>query len=259
MYEYEPVDGQNMSGAIPSEALAKLDGDARQMLYRLRYVQHDREKRNERFPPLVLEFAGCPKSGKSTTIEIVQHFLRRMEFLVVAPSEGASKRNPYHLRRDLVAYNAWTLNYAISELLVSYYNVDAPDIILLDRGIFDSLAWMGLLQQRGVLNKHEAEIIRRFAMHPRWAKLVSRLYLFTCKPEVSLARETASKLTTVGGTAMNPDLLRVLLMQYEQLASKLSDQQYQVLPIDTTEPGPPQLTAYTVVQDILRMWEMKLQ
>jgi len=250
--------GQNMSGAIPSEDLAKLVKEAKQTLYRLRYEQHKQEKQDQHFPPLVVEFAGSPKSGKTTTIEIVQHFLRRMDFSVVAPSEGASKRNPYHLRRDLVAYNAWTLNYAISELLVSYYNVDAPDVILLDRGIFDSLAWMGLLQYRGELNRQEADIIRRFALHPKWVNLVSRLYLFTCSPEVSLERETASKLTMEGGTAMNPELLYVLLSQYEQLPSKLGVR-YPVLQIDTTEPGPAQVTAYTVVQDLLRIWERKLQ
>lgn len=255
---YDQVTGQNMSGSIPSEDLKRLENEAKQMLYRLRYEQHKRQNQDLRFPPLVLEFAGSPKAGKTTTIDIVQHFLRRMDFNVVAPSEGASKRNPYHLRRELVAYNAWTLNYAVSELLVSYYNVDTPDVIMLDRGIFDSLAWMGLLQYRGVLSRQEAEIIRRFALHPRWAMLVSRLYLFICRPEVSLARETASKLTMEGGTAMNPDLLAVLLGQYEQLADKLGEQ-YPVRRIDTTEPGPPQVTAYHVVRDILQTWELKLQ
>lgn len=60
--------------------------------------------------PVVVEFAGSPKAGKSTTIDIVAHFFKRMKYKVWAPTEGASKRTPYHLKRDLVAFNTWTLN-----------------------------------------------------------------------------------------------------------------------------------------------------
>src|SRR5580704_16202904 len=92
--------------------------------------------------PVIVEFSGIPKSGKSTNIDIINHFFRRNGFKVWAPTEGASKRTPYILRKDLVAFNAWSLNYAISELLLSYHNVDTPHLVILDRGPFDSLAWM---------------------------------------------------------------------------------------------------------------------
>ncbi len=79
--------------------------------------------------PVVIEFAGSPKAGKSATIDILAHFFKRMGFQVWAPTEGASKRTPYHLKRNLIAFNTWTLNYAISELLVAYFNVDHQDLI----------------------------------------------------------------------------------------------------------------------------------
>lgn len=58
--------------------------------------------------PVFVEFSGTPKSGKSTCIDIVSHFFRRVGFNVLAPTEGASKRTPYYLRRDLVAFNTWS-------------------------------------------------------------------------------------------------------------------------------------------------------
>lgn len=140
--------------------------------------------------PLIVEFSGSPKSGKTTNIDIVDHFFRRSGFKVWAPTEGASKRTPYHLRKDLVAFNAWSLNYAISELLLSYHNIDPMHLVILDRGPFDSLAWMGVLKQRGKLTPSEYDIIRDFALHPKWAKLLTRIYLFTCYPRTSLDRET---------------------------------------------------------------------
>lgn len=247
-----------MTDPIPPEALRELAEDAEHLLHRLHYVQHMKDQdREERIPPLLLEFAGSPKSGKSTTIDTIQHFLRRMKFRVFAPSEGASRRTPYHLRRDLVAYNAWTLNYAVSEILGTYYNVEPPDIILIDRGVFDSLAWMGLLESEGQLTRDEAEVIRKFALHPKWASLISRLYLFTCTPEVSLQRDTESKLTTRGGIAMNPRILDLLLKQYNEFEVTLRDQ-YPVFKIDTTRPGTPQSTGFVIMRDILEVWSNHL-
>jgi putative protein kinase ArgK-like GTPase of G3E family len=49
----------------------------------------------QRGRPFFVEFSGTPKSGKSTCIDIVSHFFRRMQYKVLAPSEGASKRTPY--------------------------------------------------------------------------------------------------------------------------------------------------------------------
>jgi len=203
-----------------SQALVRLEQEARRL----------RDSLPENHDPVVVEFAGVPKAGKSTTIEIVAHFFRRMGFKVWAPTEGASKRTPYHLKRDLVAFNTWTLNYAISELLVAYFNIDHHNLILLDRGPYDSLAWMGVLSQqqsagtsRGssqVLTKEEYDIFRSFATQTRWSQLVSRVFLFKCTPDISLEREHESKLTQKHGTAMNPLMLKALLQEYEDLENK---------------------------------------
>jgi len=205
--------------------------------------------------PIVIEFSGSPKSGKSTNIEIVSHFFKRMGYKVWAPSEGASKRTPYHLRRDLVAYNAWTLNYAISELLIAYYNVDQPDIIILDRGPFDSLAWMMLLQHQGKLNENEFRIFKDFALHPKWRDRISRLYLFSCSPSVSLEREHKSKLTRYPGTAMNSRSLKEILSQYEKLSEELEG--YPIERYNTSRSRDPIETAYRIAKDVCRLLENK--
>ena len=67
--------------------------------------------------PLFVEFAGTPKSGKSTCIDTVSHFFRRLGYNVLAPTEGASKRTPYYLKDDLVAFNAWSATYALTHIL----------------------------------------------------------------------------------------------------------------------------------------------
>jgi len=214
------------------------------------------KKFSDDIPSIVIEFAGSPKSGKSTTIDILTHFFKRNGWKVWAPTEGASKRTPYHLRRDLVAFNTWTLNYAVSELLVAYHNVDHHHLVIMDRGPFDSIAWMGLLQKRDKLDSEECSIIRGFALHRRWASLISRIYLFECDPSVSLCRENESKLTTKSGTAMNENLLKELRAEYHRLADELSS--YPVKRVTTSKSTTPRATSFELAGDIVDLAKKKM-
>lgn len=213
-------------------------------------VLKPRKKRRNPIP-IVVEFAGSPKAGKTTNIEIVAHFFKRIGFKVWAPTEGASKRTPYHLRRDLVAFNAWSLNYAISELLLAYHNVERNDLIILDRGPFDSLAWMGLLRDQGNLTCDHYDVIKQYALHPKWTCYISKVFLFTCKPEISMEREHQSKLIRRPGTAMNDEMLSGLLGQYQMLKKELAS--YPLEHIDTSPEGQPLDTAYKIAQQITRL------
>jgi thymidylate kinase len=207
--------------------------------------------------PLVVEFAGSPKAGKSTSIDILAHFFKRMGFKVWAPTEGASKRTPYHLRRDLVAFNTWTLNYAVSELLVAYHNVDRPHLVVLDRGPYDSLAWMGLLKDREELKEDEFSVFKRFATLPRWADLIGRLYLFRCDPDVSLEREHASKLTRLPGTAMNLEMLKALLEKYDKLSANVPPRRLKE--VKTTRETTPFATSFELAEDLIALLEKRTQ
>ena len=207
--------------------------------------------------PLVVEFAGSPKAGKSTTIDIVTHFFKRMEFKIWAPTEGASKRTPYFLRSDLVAFNAWALNYAISEILTAYHNVEEYDLVVLDRGPFDSLAWMRVLKDDGKLDQDEYDRIENFARHPKWANLVQRIYLFTCKPETSLHREHDAKLIRSDGTAMNETMLRKLREQYEFLGNETVSDNPSIRKFDTDDGSGQRNNAREIVSDIMSLLEQK--
>ena len=207
--------------------------------------------------PLVVEFAGSPKAGKSTTIDIVTHFFKRMEFKIWAPTEGASKRTPYFLRSDLVAFNAWALNYAISEILTAYHNVEEYDLVVLDRGPFDSLAWMRVLKDDGKLDQDEYDRIENFARHPKWTNLVQRIYLFTCKPETSLHREHDAKLIRSDGTAMNETMLRKLREQYEFLGNETVSDNPSIRKFDTDDGSGQRNNAREIVSDIMSLLEQK--
>ncbi len=209
-------------------------------------------ERGDDFKPLVVEFAGSPKAGKSTTIDTVAHFFKRTGFRVWSPTEGASKRTPSQLRSDWVAFNAWALNYAVSEILVACHSAEPCDLVILDRGPFDSLAWMRLLRDRKELSDDEYDRFDRFAQHPKWAGIVGRIYLFTCSPETSMRREHEHKLIKSEGTAMNPEMLGELLKQYESLKNEARISYFR-----TDNGDDPRKTAGEIVGDIMNLLEEK--
>lgn len=130
--------------------------------------------------------------------------------------------------------------------------MDPQDLVILDRGPFDSLAWMGLLRDERKLTKKEYDVIRDFALHKKWSSYVSRIYLFTCSPEVSLKRETESKLIKRSGTAMNKETLSSLLEQYQTLKLKL--RRYPLLPIETSDTETAMATAFRIAEDLIKLF-----
>ncbi len=99
--------------------------------------------------PFFVEFAGTPKAGKSTCIDIVSHFFRRTGFHVLAPAEGASKRTPFYLKKDWIAFNTWSACYALQHVLEGAHSGEPYNIVMLDRGLFDALAWFEFLRMTG--------------------------------------------------------------------------------------------------------------
>lgn len=206
--------------------LERLRDDAEAVLARLR--EHPLER------PYFVEFAGTPKSGKSSNIDIVEHFFRRMDFNVLAPSEGASKRTPRYLKSDWPAFNAWTASYALMQVVEGLHDPARPHISILDRGLFDALAWFELMKQLGQISPEFADSAQRFLTIDKWREAIDRVILFTVVPETSMRRENAQTLVDDEGQAMNPKLLNELNAAYDAIRERYSDSFERFHQIDTT-------------------------
>ena len=207
--------------------LERLRDDAEAVLARLR--EHPLER------PYFVEFAGTPKSGKSSNIDIVEHFFRRMDFNVLAPSEGASKRTPRYLKSDWPAFNAWTASYALMQVVEGLHDPARPHISILDRGLFDALAWFELMKQCGQITSEFADSAQGFLTIDKWREAIDRVILFTVDPEISMRRENAQALVYDEGQAMNPKLLNELNAAYDAIRERYSDSFERFHQIDTTE------------------------
>lgn len=209
----------------------------------------------DRDRPVFVEFAGTPESGKSTCIDTVNHFFRRLGFKVLAPTEGASKRTPYYLKENLVAFNAWSATYALTHILEGKYGSDDYQFVILDRGLFDALAWFQLLEGRNEISPDERKTIHDFLLIDHWRQFIDMVFMFKTDPAASMNRENKDKLIDEPGSTMNEGVLGELNAVYDQITTEYADQFGQRLTIIDTSEGKgttPHTTAFEVASKILQ-------
>ena len=207
--------------------------------------------------PIFIEFSGTPKSGKSTCIDIVAHFFRRLEFRVLAPTEGASKRTPYYLKDDWVAFNTWSASYALTHIVECLYSSEQYHLVILDRGLFDALAWFQLLLNRSEITPSDCDRVHNFLLIEKWRSAIDYVFLFTADPATSLERENQHKLVDEPGRAMNPQSLEELNRAYASVQEGFKDKfrGFQIIDTSDAQATTPQTTAAQVVDLILDQFQ----
>jgi len=178
----------------------------------------------------VIEFAGTPKSGKTTSVEAIRHFFNRNGFRVHVLVERASVC-PIPMKGHLF-FNTWCASTMLAELLA---NVDTEtDIIIVDRGLFDALVWLTLQRLRGELTVDEAKTIEAFLLLNRWRSLIDLAVVMSVSPELAIQRENRQRITTKPGSIMNIDVLGTLSASVDQAAREYSPKFGAVVRHDTS-------------------------
>jgi predicted NUDIX family phosphoesterase/thymidylate kinase len=201
--------------------------------------------------PIVIEFCGSPKAGKSTCINSLELFLRRNGFRTRLLTERASvcpvnnKYDPY--------FNMWTVTSALAELveLLANHSKDY-DVVIMDRGIFDGLCWFVFLRDKNHLDTESFKSLEGLLLMNKLKAVLDLVYIFTVSPEVSLKREYANLLTEKTGSIMKPDILNSfkdsILMAAETYKSE-----YQRIEIYDTSNKPQNHVNYEVTKNILEI------
>jgi predicted NUDIX family phosphoesterase len=181
----------------------------------------------------VLEFAGTPKSGKSTAVEAIRHFFSRHNFRVHVLSERAASC-PIPMKGHLF-FNTWCATSMLAELLA---NVETDtDIIVVDRGIFDALVWLKLQHQRGELTPKEAKTIEGFLLLERWSSLVDLSIVMSVSAEKAMKREVGQRITKKPGSIMNPEVLSTITNSVSIAQRQYKKYFKELVRIDTSTSG----------------------
>lgn len=186
----------------------------------------------------VVEFSGLPRAGKSECIATVEHFLRRRHIPVLSPLEGA-RQAPERLKENLLAYNAWTATYALRQILEASSFAPphpTPQIVLLDRGLFDATAWFQCLRNQGHINEDENKALSAFVTLDIWRKRVRKVFYFHCDSKTSMDRENRFKLIRAAGMVVAPDFLRRLEDAYRRVFKRYATN-FDVTALKTDAPG----------------------
>jgi len=156
--------------------------------------------------PFVIEFAGTPKSGKSTSVEAVRHFFERQGFRVHVLAERAAVC-PIPMKGHLF-FNTWCAASMLAELLA---NIETDtDIMIVDRGLFDALVWLTQQERRGELTAAEARTIENFLLLGRWSTLTDLVVVMSVSAKEALERETGQRISSKPGSIMNEETLAAI-------------------------------------------------
>lgn len=147
--------------------------------------------------PYVVEFSGLPKSGKSTCIEAVKKILSAYGFKVRVIVEKASLCS---LDKFDVMFNFWTLSSFVNELNEVLQlnertrNNDKCDIILCDRGLFDSYVWFTWHYKKKSLLDKDYDLLKNLALWDKFLNKIHSVIILKSKPDDAMKREPAKSL-----------------------------------------------------------------
>lgn len=194
----------------------------------LKLKEDHRQKR-----PIVIEFSGSPKSGKSSCINSLELFLKRNGFRVDIIQERASicpvcdKQSPM--------FNFWTVSMSLAGMIGVLDRKDINcDVLILDRGIFDALCWFDWLTEKKLMEHDQKAILESFLLMDSLIKRIDIVFAFCVTPDISIEREYANLLTDKLGTIMNIKVLSEYLLSIRRTLLEKKRYFHSIFEIDTS-------------------------
>ncbi len=207
-----------------------------------------RPRLSEKRRPFIVEFAGTPKSGKTTTIGAVHQFLKRNGVVVRTFQERASVA-PL-VDKGTAFFNTWVTCATLNGIIEALED-EKLDVLILDRGLFDGLVWIDWQEKTHRVSLAEADGFRSFVLTPRWRGLVDLVFVMHCDAETSLNREHAKQITLRRGAIMNASTLAQLREHYLEAAKRYKRDFKSVTVIENTR-GPEMRTIIDIAKSILK-------
>jgi predicted NUDIX family phosphoesterase/thymidylate kinase len=182
--------------------------------------------------PLVIEFSGTPKAGKTTCVDAISKFFRRHRIPTYKVTERASVC-PISDKTNFF-FNIWTGNSSLNQMIAVLEQ--RVKIIVLDRGLFDTLVWMELHRTIGSLPSDMFSKIEAYFL--MWANSVDIVVALSVDPDVSLQREFKDQITDIQGSIMNLELLSSYNERLHYCLEKYESSFRRIIPMDTTNRKP---------------------
>ena len=188
--------------------------------------------------PVVIEFAGTPKAGKTTTLTALQAFLKRCGFKVEVVVERASVcpiRDKKHSN-----FNIWTACTTLAQVLEKTQippRPDDPEVLVLDRGLFDSITWLEMMERLARIRRQDRETAESFLLLPEWRKRISGVIVMTASAADAMQREQGDlPVQGATGSIMNEAVLEQFRTNTRGACNRLRGM-FRIFELDTSSPG----------------------
>lgn len=184
---------------------------------------------------MIIEFAGLPRSGKSTSIGVVKNYFSRGGQKTKLVAEGA--RSCPFSNRHRIEFACWTANQALSAVMEASLD-DSKTLVLQDRGLLDALAFLHLLQMENLVDDLDARRYLEYFGNPFWLQRVDLVFLFLVEPATALRRDLAATLNAPPAVITNVKTMERLRGAYDHVEAEFGKHLPQIVRIDTTHRDP---------------------
>lgn len=141
--------------------------------------------------PLIIEFTGPPNSGKTTLIKFLHDLLESMGYHVEIKQEDA-ELVPSCIPKKTWARNMWITHGQLQSLIETKFS--NADVILIDRGFYDSMFWAEFLRVQNVCSDEDSKSLMKILneMDKQFDLTPDHLFVIDVSTEVSLKRRYAA-------------------------------------------------------------------
>ena len=192
--------------------------------------------------PHIIEFTGTPDSGKTTLISGVDSLLRKWDFRVRIPQEGAEVFR--HIPRSTPLYNIVTGAYGLRNVIEAAYSKDC-DFVLLDRALYDAHAWMVYWQEKGKLSVEECAAKQTLFTDPLYLGSIDLCFYVVCSAEEAMYRANLDSPSRhkppKEGNYTNLGAIRKLVDIFMESCAKMEAAAQPVQLLDTTTLTKPEM------------------
>ena len=135
----------------------------------------------------IVEFAGTPRAGKTTALNGLKEYLegRGLKVSVVEEQAGSCplerKRHP--------DFNLWTASATVARMLDAANR--KADVVLVDRGRFDALCWIGWHVESGSAAREDERVIDEYMRLGGLAEKTDLVVVMTVDPAEAVRRDVA--------------------------------------------------------------------
>lgn len=179
--------------------------------------------------PYIVEFAGTPKAGKTSSLAVLRRFLKDCGYRVHEMRERAADC-PIAMKGHFF-FNTWTTTTMLAAMIENLES--EADVVLLDRGVFDALVWLESQNDDNQLSTDEYNSFRNFILLDRWRTRTDLTFVFKVEPGVSMRRENKDLLIPRTGSIMGEPFLTRYNNILNRVRSDVNDS-FSIIDIDTT-------------------------